>query len=47
MAAAFASPIAPKGRSRQQAVEKAARRIPLKAAIVSINDGAVLSESWV
>jgi hypothetical protein len=31
----------------QQAVEKAARKIPLKAAIVSINDGAVLSEAWV
>jgi hypothetical protein len=31
----------------QQAVEKAGRKIPLKAAIVSISDGAVLSEKWV
>lgn len=31
----------------QQAVENAARKIPLKAAIVSINDGAVLSEAWI
>jgi len=31
----------------QQAVEKAGRKIPLKAAIVSISDGAVLSEAWV
>ena len=31
----------------QQAVVKAARKIPLKAAIVSISDGAVLSEAWV
>ena len=31
----------------QQAVEKAGRKIPLKAAIVSISDGSVLSETWV
>ena len=31
----------------QQAVEKAGRKIPLKAAIVSISDGAVLSEAWI
>ena len=31
----------------QQAVEKAHRKIPLKAVIVSISDGAVLSEKWV
>ena len=31
----------------QQAVEKAARKVPLKAAIISISDGAVLSEKWV
>jgi len=31
----------------QQAVEKAVRKIPLKAAIVSISDGTVLSEKWV
>jgi ferredoxin len=31
----------------QQAAEKAGRKIPLKAVIVSITDGAVLSEKWV
>ena len=31
----------------QQAVEKASRKVPLKAAIVSISDGTVLSEKWV
>jgi len=31
----------------QQAVEKAGRKIPLKAVVVSISDGAVLSEKWV
>ena len=31
----------------QQAVQKAARKIPVKAAIVSIDGGKVLSEQWV
>jgi ferredoxin len=31
----------------QQACEKANRKVPLKAAIVSISDGTVLSEKWV
>jgi ferredoxin len=31
----------------QQACEKASRKVPLKAAIVSISDGTVLSEKWV
>jgi ferredoxin len=31
----------------QQACAKASRKVPLKAAIVSISDGAVLSETWV
>ena len=31
----------------QQACEKAHRKVPLKAAIVSINGGSILSEEWV